>query len=102
MLIPFLDILCSLIGILILIIVVLCVAQTQKISGRTPEEVERASDALKLRKQQKENERINALLAEKMPQLETLRTQAAEKEQQLAKIRKLLATSADDREREKE
>lgn len=102
MLIPFLDILCSLIGVLILIIVVLCVAQTQKISGRTPEEIERAGDALKLRKQQKENSRINALLAEKVPLLETLRAQAAEKEQQIAKIRKLLATSAADREREKE
>ena len=32
MLIPFLDILCSLIGVLVLIIVVLCVAQTQKIN----------------------------------------------------------------------
>ena len=99
MLIPFLDILCSLIGVLILIIVVLCVAQTQKISGRTPEEIERAGDALKLRKQQKENERINALLAPKLPVLEKLRAQAAEQEQQIAKIRKLLDTSAADRAR---
>jgi hypothetical protein len=40
MLIPFLDILCSLIGVLVLIIVVLVVAQTQRINGRTPEEIE--------------------------------------------------------------
>ncbi len=102
MLIPFLDILCSLIGVLILIIVVLCVAQTQRVSGRTPEEIARAEDQLRLRKQKTENERINALLADKAPQLEKLRTQATEKEQQLAKIRKLLATSAADRDREKE
>ena len=40
MLIPFLDILCSLIGVLVLIIVVLVVAQTQRIRGRTQEEVD--------------------------------------------------------------
>ena len=44
MLIPFLDILCSLIGVLVLIIVVLVVAQTQKINGRTPEELDRSQD----------------------------------------------------------
>ena len=102
MLIPFLDILCSLIGVLVLIIVVLVVAQTQRISGRTPEEIERAQNHLKLRKQQQENERINVLLTDKVPLLEKLRAQAKSKTDELAKLRMLLDTSTKDRERNME
>lgn len=102
LLIPFLDILCSLIGVLVLIIVVLCVAQTQKIQGRTPEELERAQDYQKLLKQQKENERINELLKDKVKTLEQLQTEAKQKEEQVAKLRKLLDTSTADREKNKE
>lgn len=94
MLIPFLDILCSLIGVLVLIIVVLVVAQTQKINGRTQEELTRAQDHQKLLKQEKENERINALLSGKVPMLEKLREQAKAKEQEVAKLRMLIANSA--------
>ena len=54
MLIPFLDILCSLIGVLVLIIVVLVVAQTQRINGRTPEELRRAEDYLRMLRLKKE------------------------------------------------
>ena len=99
MLIPFLDILCSLIGVLVLIIVVLVVAQTQKINGRTPEELERAQNHLKLLKQQKEDERINSTLEDKVAALEKLQEETKLKEEQLAKIRKLLDTSTADRER---
>ena len=99
MLIPFLDILCSLIGVLVLIIVVLVVAQTQKINGRTPEELERAQNYLKLLKQQKEDEKINATLKDKVAALEKLQEDAKVKDEQLAKIRKLLDTSQADRER---
>ena len=99
MLIPFLDILCSLIGVLVLIIVVLVVAQTQKINGRTPEELERAQNHLKLLKQQKEDERINSTLKDKVAALEKLQEETKLKEEQLAKIRKLLDTSTADRER---
>ncbi len=99
MLIPFLDILCSLIGVLVLIIVVLVVAQTQKINGRTPEELERAQNHLKLLKQLKEDERINSTLTEKVTALDKLHEQAKSQEERLAKIRKLLATSTADRER---
>ena len=99
MLIPFLDILCSLIGVLVLIIVVLVVAQTQKINGRTPEELERAQNHLKLLKQQKEDEKINVTLKDKVAALEKLQEQTKLKEEQLAKIRKLLDTSTADRER---
>ena len=94
MLIPFLDILCSLIGVLVLIIVVLVVAQTQKINGRTQEELVRAQSHQKLLKQQKENERINALLGGKVSMLETLREQAKAKEQEVAKLRMLINNSA--------
>ncbi len=102
MLIPFLDILCSLIGVLVLIIVVLVVAQTQKINGRTPEELQRAQEHLKLLKVQKENEQINEALKDKVAALEKLREQTAGKEQEFAKLRMLLDTSTTARERNKE
>ncbi|MGB8170505.1 MAG: hypothetical protein WCF18_23580 [Chthoniobacteraceae bacterium] len=102
MLIPFLDILCSLIGVLVLIIVVLCVAQTQKINGRTPEELQRAQEHQKMLKEQKENEKINAQLKDKVEKLEKLQTETKQKEEQVAKLRKLLDTSVADREKNKE
>ena len=95
LLIPFLDILCSLIGILILIIVVLCVAQSQQTNGRSPEEVADAQKYQDLLKQQKEQDKIDVTLKEKLAKLEELRKQAEEKEQKLAKLRKLLDSSAD-------
>ena len=58
LLIPFLDILCSLIGVLVLIIVVLCVSQMQKVNGRTQAEIERAQEHQKMLKVQKENLKI--------------------------------------------
>ena len=102
MLIPFLDILCSLIGVLVLIIVVLCLAQTQKIRGRTPEEIQRAQEYQKMLKQQTENKRINEQLKEKVEKLEKLQTEAKQKEEQVAKLRKLLTTSTADIEKNKE
>lgn len=97
LLIPFLDILCSLIGVLVLIIVVLCVSQTQKVSGRTTEEIERAQNYLKLIKAQKENKRINELLKDKVAKLEKLQAEVKRKEEESAKIRKLLDASNADR-----
>lgn len=94
MLIPFLDILCSLIGVLILIIVVLCVAQTQKINGRTPEELEMSQDFQKLLKQQKQDEKIAEKLKEQLEALEKLKKEAEEKEQKIARLRKLIDLSA--------
>jgi len=102
MLIPFLDILCSLIGVLVLIIVVLCVAQTQKINGRTPEELQRAQEHQKMLKEKKENERINELLKDKVEKLEKLQTETKQKDERVAKLRKLLDTSTADREKNKE
>ncbi len=102
MLIPFLDILCSLIGVLVLIIVVLCLAQTQKIRGRTPEEIQRAQEYQKMLKQQTENKRINEQLKDKVEKLEKLQTETKQKEEQVAKLRKLLTTSTADLEKNKE
>ena len=57
MLIPFLDILCSLIGILVLIVVVVCVAQMQKLHGRTPQEIALSQKYVGLLRQQREMEK---------------------------------------------
>src|SRR3954471_10743630 len=102
LLIPFLDILCSLIGVLVLIIVVLCVAQTQKINGRTPEELARAEDYQKMLKQEKENQRINELLKDKVAQLEKLQQETKQREEQAAKLRKLRDTSDADKKKNQE
>ena len=102
LLIPFLDILCSLIGVLVLIIVVLCVAQTRKISGRTPEELQRAQEHQKMLKEKMENARISELLKDKVARREKLRTETKQKDEEVAKLRMLLATSATDREKKRE
>ena len=95
LLIPFLDILCSLIGVLVLIVVVLCVAQSQKAKGRTQEELDRSQMYLDAVKKQKELDKQTQVLQVDVAKLEELRKEAAEKEERLAKIRKLLNTSAD-------
>lgn len=95
MLIPFLDILCSLIGVLVLIIVVLTVAQSQQTKGRSREEVERAQKYQEMLKQQKEQDNLDVSLQEKLAKLDKLKKEAEEKEQRLAKLRKLLDSSAD-------
>jgi ABC-type multidrug transport system fused ATPase/permease subunit len=101
MLIPFLDILCSLIGVLVLIIVVLCVSQMQKVNGRTQEEIDRATEYQKMLKQQKIDAKVNEALKEKVEKLEQLQTETKQKEEQAAKLRKLLDTSVADREKNK-
>jgi biopolymer transport protein ExbD len=102
MLIPFLDILCSLIGVLILIIVVLCVAQSQKVKARPVEDVARSKEHLELKEKQKQNERINEQIREKLAALEKLKAQEKQKEEQVAKLRVLLDAAATDRDRQKE
>jgi hypothetical protein len=95
LLIPFLDILCSLIGVLVLIVVVLCVAQSQKAKGRTQEELDRSQKYVDAVKKQKELDKQKQVLQVDVAKIEELRKEAAEKEERLAKIRKLLSTSAD-------
>lgn len=95
LLIPFLDILCSLIGVLVLIIVVLCVAQSQKVNGRTPQELEQARKYQEMTKNQKEQDKLNEKLTDKIKELEKLKKELAEKEEKMARLRKLLAAGND-------
>jgi hypothetical protein len=95
LLIPFLDILCSLIGVLVLIVVVLCVAQSQRAKGRTKEELDRSQKYVDAVKKQKELNKQTQVLQVDVAKIEELRKEAAEKQERLAKIRKLLSTSAD-------
>lgn len=102
MLIPFLDILCSLIGVLVLIIVVLCVSQMQKVNGRTKEEIDRAQEHKKMLEVQKENEKINEQLKDKLVKLEKLQAETKVKEEEVAKLRKLLDSSQADKDKNKQ
>ena len=93
MLIPFLDILCSLIGVLVLIIVVLVVAQTQRINGRTKEEVQRAGEHLKLLKLQKENTLKYANLTEELEKLQKLEEEKKAKQAAADKLKDQMTNS---------
>lgn len=95
LLVPFLDILCSLIGVLVLIIVVLTVSMTQQTEGRTEEEMKRAEDALAMRKELKQQTADQAKVKELMAKLEVALQEQKEKEERLAKLRKLLSSSKD-------
>ena len=102
LLVPFLDILCSLIGVLVLIIAVLTVSQTRQTEGRTKEEVERAQKYKDLKKQQQSQDVNNVQVKELLAKLEELQKEQTEKEERLAKLRKLLSTSADVQKQNKE
>lgn len=102
MLIPFLDILCSLIGVLVLIIVVLCVAQTQRAKGRSAEDIQRSQKYVEVMKQQQQQQSVSADLKPQVAKLEELRKTEQEKSQQLAKLRKLLDSSAEIRQMNQE
>ena len=90
MLIPFLDILCSLIGILILIIVVLGVANTQQTNGRNPEEVAIAQKYAGISKQLKSVELEKKALDSKITKLEAQQKEAVEKQTRLTELKKRL------------
>jgi hypothetical protein len=93
LLVPFLDILCSLIGVLVLIIVVLCVSQTQQTEGRTPEEIKMAQDHKRMKEELEDREKMDVVLKEKIAELEKLKVEIEEKEQRYLKFRKLLSSS---------
>ncbi len=88
MLIPFLDILCSLIGVLILIIVVVCLIQTQRIKGRTKEDIQKAQRHQTLLSHQKTEERAIAELRKKLAEMERLQRELEAKQQRLVELRK--------------
>lgn len=92
---PFLSILACLIGALILMIVVMGVTQTQNNGGRTPEEMQRAKDALDLKKELEKRQIDEAKLKELLAKLQAIQQEQKEKEERLAKLRKLLSTSKD-------
>jgi hypothetical protein len=91
--VPFLDILCSLIGVLVLIIVVLCVSQTQETEGRTPEEIQMAQEHKRMKEELAKREKLDAILKEKLAELEKLQAEAEDREQRYLKLRKLLDSS---------
>ena len=97
LLVPFLDILCSLIGVLVLIIVVLCVAQMQKINAVDPEDVKRAIEAQKIKKQMAQDKQVNAAALELQKQLEEKKKELQKKKEEydeIVKLRKLAEASA--------
>ena len=95
LLVPFLDILCSLIGVLVLIIVVLTISQTQQTEGRTEEEMKRAMDALAMKKELAKQQVQDVKLKELLAKLQVLQQEQKDKEERLARLRKLLSTSKD-------
>lgn len=90
---PFLSILACLIGALIMIIVVMCVAQTQKSDGRTPEEVQRAREYQEMKKQLEQQTKLNEEVTRRLAELKKLTEDLQEKEQRYARLRKLLDSS---------
>jgi biopolymer transport protein ExbD len=102
LLVPFLDILCSLIGVLVLIIVVLCVSQTQQTEGRTPEEIQMAQEHKRMKAELIEREKLDAVLKEKLADLDKLQAEAVEKEQRFLKFRKLMSSSKEIQEQNRE
>jgi len=99
---PFLSILACLIGALVLIISALMAAQVGKTEGRTAEEIERAQDYQRMIKEIEERKKLEVLAKEKLAELEKLRQEIEEKEQRYLKLRKLLDTSKDVQEQNKE
>jgi hypothetical protein len=92
---PFLSILACLIGALVLMIVVLVIAQVGKAEGRSPDEIRRAQDYIKLKKEIEDRKELDVILKEKIAVLEKLQKELEEKQQQFVKLRKLLNTSKD-------
>ena len=104
MLVPFLDILCSLIGVLVLIIVVLCVAQMQKINAVDPADVQRSIEAQKLKNQMAKDKKTNAAALELKKQLEEKKADLKEQKEEyeeIIKLRRLADASAAAEELEK-
>jgi len=92
---PFLSILACLIGALVLLIVVLVLAQMGKAEGRSAEEIQRAQDFIKMKKEIEERKELDVVLKEKLALLEKQQAAIEEKQQQFIKLRKLMSTSKD-------
>jgi len=99
---PFLSILACLIGALVLIISALVAAQAGKAEGRTKEEIQRAQDYLRMIKEMDERKKLDVVLKEKLAELEKLKAEIEDREQRYLKLRKLMATSKDVQEQNKQ
>lgn len=99
---PFLSILACLIGALVLIIVVLVIAQVGKAEGRTPDEIRMAQEHQKMLKEIEERKKMDVVLKEKLAELEKLQEEIKEKEQRYLKLRKILDTSKEVQEQNKQ
>ena len=91
LMVPFLDILCSLIGVLVLIIVVLTVAQTQQVQGRPKEEVQRSIDYQKMRKDLEMNQSASAVAKKALEELEKVQAEDRATTERAAKLRMILS-----------
>lgn len=89
--IPFLDILCSLIGVLVLIIVFLTVSQTSQTEGRTQEEVDRAILYKSLNQRKKKEDAAAEQAQPLLTKLATLEKETEEKKATAARLRKLVS-----------
>ena len=98
---PFLSILACLIGALIMIIVVMCVSQAKQGDGRTKAEVELAKSYQQMLRELKIREDYAKLLEELKRRLAALQQDQKEKEDRLAKLRKLMTSSKDIQEQNK-
>lgn len=96
--VPFLDILCSLIGVLVLIIVVMAVAQSQKTQGRTPEELDRSKEYVKATKQIKEHKKTEEEAAKLAEVLQQAQKELQAKTEQFLKLRRLITNAKDSKE----
>ncbi len=99
---PFLSILACLIGALVMIIVVLVVAQTEKAEGRTPQEIQMAQEVLNIKKELEKREEMEVVLKEKLAELEKLEEEVEDRRQRFAKLRKLMSSSKEVQEQNKE
>lgn len=99
---PFLSILACLIGALVLIIVVLVVAQASKADGRTAEEIKMSQEYLRMQKEIEDRKKQDVVLKEKLEELRKLQMELEDKEQRYLKLRKLLDSSKDVQEQNKQ
>jgi cell division protein FtsB len=93
MLIPFLDILCSLIGVLCLIIVALCVAQTMRAKGITVKQFELAETHRKLRAEERTLLEQESKLGAEVAALDGEKSAIEQKEKEKEELARTVANS---------
>lgn len=99
---PFLSILACLIGALVLIISALVSAQAGKAEGRTKEEIQMAQDYQRMIREMEERKKLDVVLKEKLAELEKLQKELEDRQQRYLKLRKLLDSSKEVQEQNKQ